>query len=46
MSNVSTVMAMIDLITTSKGFELYTRTSQSIEQMNQAAITQVGRRQS
>jgi flagellar basal-body rod protein FlgG len=46
MSNVSAITSMIELISASKGFELYTKTSQSIDQMNQTAISQVGRRPS
>lgn len=45
MSNVSAITSMIDLISASKGFEMYTRTAQSIDAMNQTAIGQVGRRQ-
>jgi flagellar basal-body rod protein FlgF len=43
MSNVSAISSMIDLVTTNRGFEAYTRTAQTIDQMNQTAITQVGR---
>ncbi|MBX7144141.1 MAG: flagellar hook-basal body complex protein [Oligoflexia bacterium] len=44
MSNVSVVSSMVDLITTSRGFDLYTKAAQSIDQLNQTAIGQVGRR--
>lgn len=44
MSNVSAISSMIDLITASKGFEMYTKTAQTIDGMNQAAVGQVGRR--
>lgn len=43
MSNVSLISSVVDLITTNRGFEAYTRITQSIDQINQAAITQVGR---
>lgn len=43
MSNTSTVSSMIDLLATTKGFEAYTRTAQTIDQMNQTAISQVGK---
>ncbi len=46
MSNVSAITSMIDLISASKGFEMYTKTAQSIDMLNQTAIGQVGRRQS
>lgn len=44
MSNVSAVESVIDLITTTKGFELYTKAAKTIDEMNQSAITQVGRK--
>lgn len=44
MSNVSTISSMVDLISTNRAFELYVRTAQTIDTMNQSAITQVGRR--
>jgi flagellar basal-body rod protein FlgG len=44
MSNVSTIGSVIDLITATRAFEMYTKTAQTIDQMNQTAITQVGRR--
>ena len=43
MSNVSTVSGMIDLISTSRAFEMYTKTAKSIDDMNQTTINQVGR---
>ncbi|MBN8549528.1 MAG: flagellar hook-basal body protein [Deltaproteobacteria bacterium] len=46
MSNVSAITSMIDLIAASKGFEMYTKTAQTIDGMNQSAIGQVGRRPS
>lgn len=45
MSNVSAITSMIDLITASRGFEMYTKTAQAIDTMDQTAISQVGRRQ-
>lgn len=43
MSNVSMVSAMVDMISTARGFEAYTRMSQTIDQLNQQSITQIGR---
>ena len=43
MSNVSAVSSMIDLINANRGFQLYTKSAESIDQMNQSAINQVGR---
>lgn len=43
MSNVSAISSMIDLISASRGFEMYSRTVASLDQLNQAAINQVGR---
>lgn len=45
MSNVSAVTGMVDLITTNRAFEAYTKAAQTFDTMNQAAITQLGRRQ-
>lgn len=45
MSNVSAISSMVDLITTNRGFEAYTKTAQTIDQMNQVAINQVGKHQ-
>jgi flagellar basal-body rod protein FlgG len=44
MSNVSAITSMLDLITASRGFELYSKSATSIDQLNQIAINQVGRR--
>ena len=44
-SNVSPVTSVIDLITANRAFDLYTKTSTTIDQMNQTAISQVGRKQ-
>jgi flagellar basal-body rod protein FlgF len=45
MSNVSAVNGMVDLITTNRAFEAYTKAAQTLDSMNQAAVTQLGRRQ-
>jgi flagellar basal body rod protein FlgG len=45
MSNVSPVTSMVDLIVTNRAFEAYTKAVGTIDQMNQTAISQVGRRQ-
>lgn len=45
MSNVSAVTGMIDLITTNRAFDAYTKAAQTIDNLNQAAINQVGKRQ-
>ncbi len=45
MSNVSAVNGMVDLITTNRAFEAYTKAAQTLDNMNQAAVTQLGRRQ-
>ena len=44
MSNVSAVSGMVDLITTSRAFEAYTKAATAIDSLNTLAITQVGRR--
>src|SRR5262249_22598841 len=43
MANVSAISSMVDLISANRAFEMYTRTAQSIDQLNQTAIQQVGR---
>jgi flagellar basal-body rod protein FlgF len=45
MSNVSAITGMVDLITTNRAFEAYTRAAQTLDSMNQTSVTQVGRRQ-
>jgi flagellar basal-body rod protein FlgF len=45
MSNVSAVTGMIDLITTNRAFDAYTKAAQTIDNLNQASITQYGKRQ-
>jgi flagellar basal-body rod protein FlgF len=44
MSNVSAITGMVDLITTNRAFEAYTKAVQSFDTINQTAISQVGRR--
>ena len=44
MANVSVVTSMIDLISATRAFELYSRSAQGIDQLNQTAISQIGRR--
>lgn len=43
-SNVSAISGVIDLILSQRGFEMYAKSAEAIDQMNQAAITQVGRK--
>jgi len=43
-ANVSAVQAIVELISASRGFELYTKTAQSIDSMNQSAIQRLGGR--
>lgn len=45
MSNVSAITGMVDLITTNRAFEAYTKAAQTLDSMNQAAVSQLGRRQ-
>jgi flagellar basal-body rod protein FlgF len=44
MSNVSAITGMVDLITTSRAFEAYTKAATAIDSLNTMAITQVGKR--
>lgn len=44
MSNVSAIQSVIELIGATRGFELYTKSAKSIDEMNNIAITQVGRK--
>ncbi len=46
MSNVSAVTGMIDLIQTNRAFDAYSKAAQSLDTLNQSAITQVGKRTS
>jgi flagellar basal-body rod protein FlgF len=43
MSNVSAITSMIDLVSTNRAFELYTKTARTIDEINTTAINQVGR---
>lgn len=43
-SNVSTIHGMLDLMTTQRGFDAYTRASNSLDNLNRIAITEVGRK--
>ena len=43
MANVSTISSVIELITANRAFEMYTKSAQSIDQLNQTAINQIGR---
>jgi flagellar basal-body rod protein FlgG len=45
MSNVSTISSVIDLITANRAFGMYTKSAQTIDDMNNSAINQVGKRQ-
>lgn len=42
-SNVQPVTAMLDLIGVNRGFDMYTRAARSIDEMNQQAISGIGR---
>jgi len=44
MANVSAITSVLELIMTNRAFDMYTRSSRSIDEMNQQAIQQVGRR--
>jgi len=44
MSNVSAIESIIELISATRGFEMYTKSAQSIDEMNQTAISQIGKR--
>jgi flagellar basal body rod protein FlgG len=46
MSNASAITGMIDLITTNRAFDAYQKAAQTIDSLNQAAIQQVGKRNS
>jgi flagellar basal-body rod protein FlgF len=43
MGNMSVIGGMVEMISANRAFEMYTRTAQSIDQLNQMAINQVGR---
>lgn len=44
MANVSAITSVLDLISTHRAFDLYTKSANTIDQMNQISISQVGRR--
>ncbi len=44
MANVSAIQSMVELIAATRGFELYSKSAQTIDQMDEQAITQVGRK--
>lgn len=44
MSNTSAVTGMIELISTNRAFDAYSKAAQTIDSLNQSAITQVGKR--
>jgi len=44
MSNVSSITSVLDLITTNRAFDMYTRSAKTIDDMNNSAISQVGRK--
>lgn len=43
-SNISALQSVIQLISANRGFELYTKTAQSLDEMNMQAITRVGKK--
>ena len=43
MSNVSVITGMLDMIAANRAFEMYTKSAQTIDGMNQTSINQVGR---
>ena len=43
-SNVSAINGVIDLILTQRAFQMYSKTAETIDTMNQSAINQVGKR--
>jgi flagellar basal-body rod protein FlgG len=46
MSNTSAISSIVELIQTQRGFQMYTKTAETISAMNQSAINQVGKRNS
>lgn len=42
MANVSTITSVIELIGTTRGFEMYSKSAKSIDEMNQTAIQRLG----
>ncbi len=45
MSNVSAIGGMVGLISTNRAFQAYTKAAETLDSMNQSAVTQLGRRQ-
>jgi flagellar basal body rod protein FlgG len=45
MSNASAISSMVDMIVINRAFEAYTKAAQTIDGMNQSAISQIGKRQ-
>ena len=43
MANVSAISSMVELISTNKAFQAYTKSAETIDQLNQTAINQIGR---
>jgi flagellar basal-body rod protein FlgF len=43
MANVSVVSNIVELMTTSRGFESYVKVAQSVDELNKAAINDIGR---
>lgn len=44
MANISVITSMIELISASRGFEMYARGAQAVDGLNQIAINQIGRK--
>jgi len=44
MANISVISAVVDLMTANRGFQMYTKSSETIDAMNQISINQYGRR--
>jgi flagellar basal body rod protein FlgG len=44
MSNVTALTSVIELIGASRGFEMYTKSAKAIDEMNQTAVTKIGRK--
>ncbi len=43
MANVSAIGSMVELIATNRAFQAYTKSAETIDQLNQTAINQIGR---
>jgi flagellar basal body rod protein FlgG len=44
MANISVISAVVDLMTANRAFQMYTKSSETIDNMNQTSINQYGRR--